>query len=188
MQAMSVYYTDKSIVESLLKTDPEQAIKILYKEYYDQMCNVVWRMLNDKTVTEDIVQEVIMEVWRNRDQITFTSSLYGYLKKACVNRSLNFIRRQKVKLEDDSMLVYHFKKDHTHNSIEAQDLKSIISSTIMKLPDRCRQVFILSRYEYMSYKEIGAELNISVKTVENQIVKALRILKANVNPYLESSH
>jgi RNA polymerase sigma-70 factor (ECF subfamily) len=184
---MSSKYTDKSVIESLLRTDGEEAIRLIYAEYYEVMCNVVWRVLNDKNTAEDVVQEVIMEIWRKRETIVFSTSIYGYLKRSCVNRSLNTIRRNKVKIEDDTALQYQATSDHTHNNVEAGDLQGIISNTIMTLPDRCRQVFVLSRYEYLSYKEIGDQLDISVKTVENQIAKALKLLRASVSPYMNET-
>lgn len=185
---MSNKYTDKSVIESLLRSDAQEAIRLIYEEYYEVMCNVVWRVLNDKITAEDVVQEVIMEVWRKRDTIQFSSSIFGYLKRSCVNRSLNNIRSKKIKVEDDTALQYQAINNHTHNSVEADDLQSIINTTIMTLPDRCRQVFVLSRYEYLTYKEIGDQLDISVKTVENQIAKALKLLRENVTPYMNETY
>lgn len=177
----------KEEVVSLLSSNPEGAMQILYQDYYEQMCSVVYRVLNDSNASEDIVQEVFMEIWKKRDNIVFTTSIYGYLKRSCINRSLNYIRRNKMKFEDESALQFQYNEDHTHNELEADDLKSIIARSVDSLPDRCRQVFVLSRYEHMTYKEISQELDISIKTVENQIAKALKVLKNNVLPYMKSS-
>lgn len=177
----------KEIIESLLSQNPEKAMEYLYSDYYGQMCNIVYRVLNDSTAAEDIVQEVFMEIWKKRESISFTSSIYGYLKRSCINRSLNYIRKNKVHFEDEAILEHQSTENHTHNEIESGDLKTIINQSIESLPTRCRQVFVLSRYEYLTYKEIAAQLDISVKTVENQIAKALKILKNNVEPYMNNA-
>ena len=177
----------KEVIEDLLANDPEKAMEVLYSDYYEQMCNVVYRVLYDSTASEDIVQEVFMEIWRKRGDISFNTSIYGYLKRSCINRSLNYLRKNKINFEEDSVLEFTVNEDHTHNKVEAQDLEKIIQRSIASLPARCKQVFVLSRYENMTYKEISAELGISIKTVENQIAKALKVLKLNVLPYMKNS-
>lgn len=172
------------VVEQLLRNDPEKAMQYLFQKYYSPMCDVVYRVLQDRSISEDIVQEVFMEVWRKRNDITFSSSITGYLKRSCVNRSLNHIRRNKFAYDEESALAFQYTEEHIENRIESQDLQEIINQSIESLPDRCREVFMLSRFENMSYKEIGDALEISVKTVENQIAKALKVLKSNVIPYM----
>ena len=172
------------VIEQLFRNDPEKAMQYLFQKYYSQMCDVVFRVLQDRFATEDVVQEVFMEVWRKRDEISFSTSIAGYLKRSCVNRSLNHLRKNKIAFDDENALKFQYTEAHIENRIESEDLLDIIDQSIDSLPNRCKTVFMLSRFENMSYKEIGDALEISVKTVENQIAKALKVLKSNVMPYI----
>lgn len=164
---------------TLIKIKPEKALEQLYTEYYDKMCKQVYLIIKDSIVAEDIVQEVFMEVWKKKDEIVILSSTEAYLRRACRNRTLNYIRDHQVKWEEESRLAD--KADPaftTEDYLDAEDLNKKIQDVIMSdLPEKCGIVFSLSRYEDMSYAEISKELNISTKTVEHQISKALRILR-----------
>jgi len=175
-------FTDQELI-SLLK-DPkqsEQAAELLFKKFYSHVCYAVYRIIPDTTTSEDIAQDVFLEIWRKRETIEIKSSVKAYLKRAGVNKALNHIRSKKVNFENDDS--YEMKnlsiRDHG-DDVEVQDLQAIIDQAIDSLPERCRIVFSLSRFEELSYKEIAAKLDISVKTVENQIGKALKILRTAV--------
>ncbi|MDA9774081.1 RNA polymerase sigma-70 factor [Saprospiraceae bacterium] len=179
-------FTDQDLI-SLLK-DPKQsehAAELLFKKYYSQVCYAVYRIIPETSTSEDIAQDVFLEIWRKRETIDITSSVKAYLKRAGVNKALNYIRsKKKVKFEnDDSYEMQNLSiNDHGEN-VEVLDLQSIIDKAIDSLPERCRIVFSLSRFEELSYKEIAGKLDISVKTVENQIGKALKILRSAVEGY-----
>ena len=178
-------FTDQELI-ALLK-DPKQsehAAELLFKKYYSQVCYAVYRIIPDTTTSEDIAQDVFMEIWRKRETIEINSSVKAYLKRAGVNKALNHIRAKKVNFEnDDSYEMQNLSiRDHG-DDLEALDLQSIIDKAIDSLPERCRIVFSLSRFEELSYKEIASKLDISIKTVENQIGKALKILRSAVESY-----
>lgn len=178
-------FTDQELI-TLLK-DPkqsEQAAELLFKKYYSQICYAVYRIIPDTTTSEDIAQDVFLEIWRKRETIEINSSVKAYLKRAGVNKALNHIRAKKVNFEnDDSYEMQNLSiRDHG-DDVELLDLQDIIDKAIDSLPERCRIVFSLSRFEELSYKEIAAKLEISVKTVENQIGKALKIMRSAVESY-----
>jgi RNA polymerase sigma-70 factor (ECF subfamily) len=178
-------YTDKELVGFLHDTD-ESAIEKIFKQYYSYICSAVYKIIPDPTLTEDLAQDVFYELWRKREKITINSSLKAYLKRAAINKALNYIRSKKMKFDsDDDDAVINISVSSSENSFEAKELQGIINASIDTLPEKCRIVFMMSRFEEMSYKEIAAELEISIKTVENQISKALKILKKAVNPYLD---
>lgn len=177
--------TDRDIISLL--SDPvkaEKAAEQLFKRFYSDVCYAVYRVIPDVARSEDIAQDVFMEIWRKRETIEIKTSVKAYLKRAGVNKALNYIRANKVKFEDDDSYEMQNLSIRDHgNEIEAQDLQSIVDKAIDSLPPKCRTVFSLSRFEELSYKEIAAKLDISVKTVENQIGKALKILRLAVENY-----
>ena len=177
--------TDRDIVSLL--NDPlqaERAAEELFKKFYSDVCYAVYRIIPDVARSEDIAQDVFLEVWRKRETLEIKTSVKAYLKRAGVNKALNYIRANKVKFEDDDS--YEMRnlsiRDHG-DEVEVQDLQAIIDEAVESLPKKCRAVFSLSRFEELSYKEIAAKLEISVKTVENQIGKALKILRLAVENY-----
>lgn len=170
-------YTDQQLITSLQNND-EQAMDILFRRHYSFICRAVYRVLKDSNLAEDIAQEVFLGLWKKRENLNITSSVQAYLKKAAINKSLNYIRDQKIKFDDEEKLpLLSNNQSTTQQQLEADDLQKQINDAIGSLPEKCRLVFSLSRFEEMSYQEIANELNISIKTVENQISKALKILR-----------
>ena len=143
----------------------------------------MYRILSDENLSEDIAQEVFYELWKKRHRINIQTSLKAYLKRAAVNKSLNYIRDQKIKFEEVSKAPVLSTKSH-NAQLEAKELQEQINLAVNALPERCRIIFSLSRFEEMSYQEIANTLQISTKTVENQISKALKILRQAIGPYL----
>jgi len=142
-------------------------------------------MINDQQIAEDIAQEVFMELWKKREQLNITGSLKSYLTRAAFNKTLNHIRDQKIRLSDSKELeVEDFGGVEDVDQTNVDDLKRKIAEAVQLLPDRCRMVFLLSRDQQMTYQEIAEALDISIKTVENQISKALKILRKYLGPYV----
>lgn len=176
--------SDRDLVASL-HANEDEAIENIFKKYYSFVCSAVYKIIPDPVLTEDLAQDVFYEVWRKRERIEISTSLKAYLKRAAINKALNYIRSKKMNFEgDDTEFVKNIAVRSDENNLEAKELQEIINDTIDLLPEKCRIVFMMSRHEEMSYKEIAAELEISIKTVENQISKALKILRTAVNPYL----
>ena len=181
---MQTEYTDEEILD-LLRNDTENAIDILFRKYYSFLCKSVYKILPDTNLVEDLSQEVFYELWRKRKQLQIKTSLKAYLRRAAMNKALNFIRDQKIKFDDEEKQPQLASKTPSINQkMEAAELQVIIDRAIDQLPERCRMVFVLSRFEEMSYSEIAQQLNISVKTVENQISKALKLLRISLGDYL----
>lgn len=170
-------HTDQQLITSL-QNGNDQAMDVLFQRHYSYICRAVYRVLKDYNLAEDIAQEVFLGLWKKRENLNITTSVQAYLKRAAINKSLNFIRDQKVKFDDEEKLpVLTTNQSTTQQQLEADDLQKLIDESIDQLPERCRLVFTLSRFEEMSYQEIATELDISIKTVENQISKALKFLR-----------
>lgn len=170
-------YTDVELIGMLERGD-ESAIEAIFRQYYQLVCHSIVRILPKENVVEDIAQEVFYELWKNRNSFKVSISLKAYLKRASLNRSLNHLRDKKIQWDDEDQLV-HQQGTFTDASeqLQHEDLQKQIDFVIDNLPERCRIVFSLSRFEDMSHKEIAEELGISTKTVENHMTKALKILK-----------
>ncbi len=166
----------------ILKENPDEALDYLYANYYRFMCEQVYNLIKDRVVTEDIVQEILVDLWINRHNLVIDISLRAYLNRACRNRSINHLTRDKRYIDDDAGLdeIMDTGLDVEENIINQETALSI-QNIIESLPVRCQLVFNLSRFENMTYKEIGKKLDISHKTVENQIGKALKILRYKLN-------
>jgi RNA polymerase sigma-70 factor (ECF subfamily) len=169
--------TDQELITSLQNGD-ESAMDVLFRRHYKSICRSVYRILKDNNLAEDIAQEVFLGLWKKRDKLKITTSVQAYLKRTAVNKSLNFIRDQKIKFDDEEKMPVQYNNQSTsQQKLEADDLQNLINDSIDLLPEKCRLVFTLSRFEEMTYQEIANELNISIKTVENQISKALKFLR-----------
>ncbi len=168
----------------LIKNGDESGMKYMYDQYYRYLCHAVYKVLGDGNTVEDIVQEVYYEIWRKRETLDIQISLKAYLRRAAINKSLNHIRNQKMKFTDDEHIKDRFiDDDDSHEKLEVAELQDVINESVSNLPEKCRIVFSMSRFESMSYKEIAAELSISVKTVENQISKALKVVRLSLARY-----
>jgi RNA polymerase sigma-70 factor (ECF subfamily) len=163
----------------------KEAFRFFFEKYYSDLCNLVNLYLHDPVMSEEIVQDIFIYLWEKKENIRIESSLKSYLLRASKNRSLNYIRNKKIKLD-----IYSRLNDFDKGTIEMPDsvldsnqLREIINTAIDSLPGRCREIYILGKEKNMSYKEISEELGISVKTVEVQMGKALKKLREQLRPY-----
>ena len=177
-------YTNDELVE-LFQKDKEQAIEVLFRNYYKYVCGVLYPVLKEKTVIEDTAQEVFYDLWRKKETLDIKTSLSAYLKRAAINKALNHIRDQRMKFDDYAEMPKMKSNElNSQRKIEVREMEILVKNSIDELPEKCRIIFSLSRYEKMSYREIAKHLDISVKTVENQISKALKELRIRLKPYL----
>jgi len=185
--ALSIELPEENLL-ALLAQDSERAMELIFRQYYIFVCRSITRILPHGHVAEDLAQDVFHDLWKKRDSLVIKSSLTAYLRRAAVNKTLNFIRDRKIKWDDEPELeTMTSAVPNARQNLEEQELRKLIDRTIDGLPERCRLVFTLSRFEEMTYQEIANELGISIKTVENQMSKALRILKTVLAPLLQNS-
>lgn len=177
-------YTDEELI-ALLATNEESAIDLVFRKYYAFLCRSVYRIIPDTQITEDLAQEVFYELWRKRAKLNITTSLRAYLKRAALNKALNYIRDQKIDFRNaPAKEELTSKAASVEQELAAANLQQEIDQAIDSLPEKCRLVFVLSRYEEMSYQQIADHLEISIKTVENQISKALKSLRKALAAHL----
>jgi RNA polymerase sigma-70 factor, ECF subfamily len=159
-------------------------LESVFRQWYPSLCHSTYRIVKDKDKAEDIVQDVFVKMWENRKEIEINISVKSYLFRSCINTALNEIARQKNAIHVSSENELIIDSQNTGDNIEQQDLQHRIDEGLNLLPPACKSVFILSRFEEMSYKEIAQTLDVSIKTVENQMGKALKILREHLKDYL----
>ena len=177
---MTASERDKIIFQKI-KAGDDTAFEQLFLQYYENLCHVAFRVYKDEHKSKDFVQEVFLSIWKRRDTLEINSSVYAYLRKAVMYKSLDFIRAQKLSFPEDKLAKEDSIEAHKH--LEEEELKILIHKVVDQLPERCRLVFCMSRFEELSHKEIAEKLGISEKTIENQITKALKILRLAVHKY-----
>ena len=154
-------------------------IEQLFMQHYTALVMYAHKWLRSQEEAEDVVQEVFGGVCKNRESLNPEGNLKAYLYTATFNRCVS--RRRKGRLPTVAIDAFREAPIGEENDIEADintaELRSAIYEEIGKLPDKCREVFLLSRKEEMSYKEIASHLNLSVKTVENHIGNALKRIR-----------
>jgi len=168
---------EKELLSSIKRGDTS-AVRILFDQFHASLCLTAFRLVRDRDLAKDIVQEVFIKFWNNRDAIEITSSLSAYLRRSVVNTALNQIEKDqrfgKVEIEK---IAHHPLAASTDQNQIMDELSAQLENAIDKLPVRTRAVFLLIRKEEMSYKEVAESLNISLKAVEKEMMKALRLLR-----------
>jgi RNA polymerase sigma-70 factor, ECF subfamily len=167
--------------------EDENAFEATFREYYTPLYRLVRPMVKSQDVAEDIIQELFIRLWNKRNTLTVTSSLKSYLYRAATNAALDHIEKHKkeVRLEDQPGWENSGFSREADEDLTGSEMQDHIVKAIEKLPPACKTIFLLSREKELSYKEIAASLDISVKTVENQMGKALKILREELKPHIK---
>lgn len=160
--------------------------EMIFRTHYEPLCNYAFTFVRDKDEAEEIVQGTFLQLWEKRGAIDIHSSLKSYLYAMVRNRCLNAIKHEKVRRQHitQELLTLEDKVEHVSEEVAGAELEERIHLAIEKLPQQCRMVFKLSRFEELKYAEIAVQLNISVKTVENHMGKALKVMREQLKDYL----
>lgn len=159
-----------------------QHFQKVFEQHYNALCNYALSFTKAPATSEDIVQEVFIRIWEKKKEMIHSETIRFYLFTAVRNNCLTYLQKEKksatVALNENSVPEETTGvAEHNENS---KDYKKHLRHAIAQLPPKCREVFLLSRLSQQSYKEIAESLDISVKTVENQIGKALKIIREYV--------
>lgn len=170
-----------------LRAGETSAFDAIFRANYALLVRVAEAMLRDRGSAEEIAQDVMLELWRRRESLDVTESVRGYLLQATRNRSLNALRHRAIERRSEPQLTDGVSRlPSTDAAVRERELEVAIHAAMGELPERCRQVFELSRIDGLKYAEIATRLGISVKTVEVQMGKALRILREHLRAWLPS--
>ncbi|HOI87225.1 MAG TPA: RNA polymerase sigma-70 factor [Lentimicrobium sp.] len=170
-----------------LKNGDKQVFESVFREFYGPLCTHARRFLVDAGDAEEVVQEVFFKMWERRDMLVISTSLSAYLYKAVTNHALNFIRYQKMARQYQEYIGFNTSEDDqisAHDTLLHNDLETKFGAIVKTMPERRRIIFEMSRIEGLKYHEIATKLNISAKTVEIQMSKALEFMRDKLRDYL----
>jgi RNA polymerase sigma-70 factor (ECF subfamily) len=169
----------------LLKSNDPASMKTVYGDFHPFVCQIISKYVQDEDLVKDLAQKVFIRLWEKRFEIEINYSLSAYLRRMAINEALYYHRRKKVfETEEQLASVSDTEENHPVSLAEAGDLKLAYYQALSLLPPKCKIIFLLSREEELSYREIAEELTISIKTVENQMGKALKILREALSDWL----
>lgn len=160
----------------------EEEFNKLFDDYYTVLCFFANKYLNDMDLSRSLVQEVFVDIWVKREKLYINHTVKSYLYKSVKNRAIDHLRKEKEKIHL-SESIENVQQIPFHDLLEEAELNDRINSAINKLPEKCRAIFVLCRFEGLKYIEIATQLNISVKTVEMQMGIALKKLRKNISDY-----
>lgn len=170
-------YTNKQLTEDF-KIDSNKAFKEIYLAYYPGLCLYANSYTRDKQVSEDLVQNILLRFWENRASFNVQQDIKSYLYKSVYNSFIDSVRKEKTLNKNLEDLRYSMLSSINEEDQETIDERiAVLKTEIEKLPERCKEIFILNKYESLKYQQIAEKLNISINTVENQIGKAYKILR-----------
>lgn len=163
--------------EKTKKTD----LEIIFKEYYAPLCKYAYSFIPNKELCEDLVQDIFLKIWKKTPNFTasISSYLYRSVKNSCINQMKKSVQQTLIpieEIEDPIDSPFELNKE-----IHLEKVKLKVETAIQNLPPRCREIFIMRRNMKMSYDEISNSLNISKKTIENQMNSAIKKLRAQLN-------
>lgn len=176
---------ERDLVERVIKGD-QTAFEILFRFYYPGLTVYARQFFADREQAEEIVQDFFVRFWDKHQLVNPSDSLKSYFFSSIKNSSLNLLKHRKIKekyireikeMSEDNLL-------YDPDLYIASELQEKIKKAVDSLPERCREVFVLSRIKGLSNDEIAIQLDISKRTVETQISKALKILKAELKDYV----
>ena len=168
-----------------------RAYEILYKCYFPSLCLYSYGLIPDEELVKEIVNDVFLKIWDKRTEIDIQYGVKPYLFRCVHNACLDYIRLKKnqrkyriTDISDEIRELADPDEEYIFKQIALKKLEEDVTMSIDQLPERCREIFILSRYELLTYVEISEKLNISVNTVKTQISRALDSLRVSLKKYL----
>jgi RNA polymerase sigma-70 factor, ECF subfamily len=173
-----------------LQNDDKPAFDVLFRKYYKHLCRFAFSLNSSETAAEEAVQEVFINIWDQRHHVSVSKSLDSYLFQAVRNKVYEQFRKvqTRAKYEEEYIANIPEYDEPQDNSMNNYEIACLIWNAVEQLPDKCKEIFQLSRDEGLTYNEIAAHLNISAKTVENQMGIAFKKLREILSPMMNSKN
>lgn len=183
---------EQELIKSVYKGN-KKGFEILFRTYYKRLCAYAVSFVSQNDLAEDIVTDVFLKLWEKRETLNIPESVSSYLFQSVKNSCINYLNREKNRKNTISeneinllnlKIKYPVSDKYPLTDLIGQELEEKIRTEIEKLPEQCREIFYLSRFEELSHKEIAEKLGISENTVKVQIYRALIKLRAGLKDYL----
>jgi RNA polymerase sigma-70 factor (ECF subfamily) len=181
--------TDQQLIEEIRAGNLE-SFEELHRLYYVYLCLIAEHITGNSSDAEEIVSDVFVKMWGNRFVTRIDTSVRGYLIRAVMNTSLNYLERNhpprklSVPVSDADYKLLAWDSDYPLGQLYCEEVRNLLEKGINELPDACREIFLLSRNDDLKYSEIAGKLGISVNTVKTQLKIALSRLRNNLKDYL----
>lgn len=176
---------DEELLDRIQKGE-RAAFELLFRSYYEELCAFVESRISTSEGAADIVQNIFLSLWRRREDVEIRSTLRAYLFGAARNESISYRERRSVRAQNEEEKMERRKRSRNWSTLspvenlENEELRQVVQKSIAELPERRREVYVLSRQHGLTYKEIAAVMDISPKTVDHQMVEALKFLRKRV--------
>lgn len=175
-----------------LQVGDEAAFEFIFRQHFTGLCLFAEHFLKDTHAAEEIVEDFFCHLWETGKYVSIETSLRGFLYKSVYNQCLKYIRHKKVEQKyteeqyyfNDREILEGASSDYPSVNLAIKELESKITQVIEALPDQCRKIFCMNRYENLTYQEIANHLHISVNTVKTQMGRALQKLRTELAEYL----
>ncbi len=177
---------NEDIVIEGLKNGDKLIFEEVYREYYIPLCYYCLRYVENFSDSEEIVQDLFLKLWEMHTELEINSSLNAYLYRAVQNYALNFLGKKKTHekyIVIQGQQPYGGALENGLAKLEEEELRAILKLAVLKLPEKRRRIFELSRFDGLKNSKIASQLSISVKTVETQMTKALKYLRVTLKDY-----
>lgn len=172
----------------LVTEGSEMAFERFFKTYFKSLHAYAFVMLQDEIMAEEIVQQVFFKIWEKKEQFRVHTSVKAFLYKSVYNECLNYLKRQKHKTDHQDYVLYANRSQVSSESaafrVELSELETRLNKAMNELPEQCRTIFYMSRFDELKYREIATQLGLSIKTVEAQMGKALKVLRKKLVDFL----
>jgi RNA polymerase sigma-70 factor (ECF subfamily) len=183
-------WSDKEIWEKIKEGD-KWSFEVLFRRYQGSLCLFSYNISKNDKAAEEIVNDVFFKIWDKRGQIQITSGIKPYLFRSVFNASIDYLEQNRAKnlnsfveIDKEIRQISGIDEDYIFNYLENEKVEKDVMAAIEQLPEQCKVVFCLSRFDLLTYHEISERLNISVNTVKTQISRALESLRKQLEEYL----
>ena len=174
----------EEIVWKRIQQKDKKAFESYYKDNYKRFFLIACKYLKNTVEAEEIVNDIFIKIWEDGNKVTIDSSLKSYIYKAIINKSINAINKNKRDFQIMTDLYNVRDESYEMRQIEENELKIKLYAAIELLPEQCKRVFKLSRFEELKQQEIADRLGISIKTVKNHITHALKQISKSLDIFL----
>jgi RNA polymerase sigma-70 factor (ECF subfamily) len=179
--------TSDQALQERIRAGDESAFDTVFRSHYAHLVRMAESIVREGAVAEEVAQEVMLELWRRRETLRVEQTFRAYLLRSTRNRALNHVRHQRVVAREAMIAAIDFPSaPSVEDEMLGTELEQAVRSAINGLPEKCREVFQLSREHGLKYAEIAVALEISVKTVEKRMGQALAELRARLEQWLPS--